>query len=157
QDDQEAVPQRGINDPIEHGALPSTGSFGKRTGSPTGPLFLALRSALAKAALQEFRPEHVASLGGHHLPADHASHAFGRSLALRPRPDLPDVEDLGGALLQEVLVAHEDNVAVPVPLDRLVRNNHGVLLLPEYDPAGAERVGAKPAIGIGQLRPNLHG
>src|SRR5262245_31932224 len=119
-----------------------------QTSGPTGPLVPA-PSAGAEVVFQELRTNVGAILGGD----DFALHQADDDLRVRRRlhagADGANVEHLGRARREEILVSNKDDVAVAVPVDRLVGHQDRLLLFTQNDLALAERVGEQRPVRIG--------
>src|SRR5262249_18465717 len=111
----------------------------------------------AEVAFQEFRPEDGTALGGDDLASQDADDDLGVFLALGTGADLAELEELGGAISEKVLVADKDDLAVAVGVDRVVGNNQRVLLFAKHNPTGAKHIGTKPAVAVVHVGPDLNG
>src|SRR5262249_45179591 len=123
--------------------------------SPTGLLFLAVRSAFAQVVLEQFPAQRAAALGGDDFAGEHAGDDLCVFIIPRTGADLAHVKNFRRSFAEKIPIAHEHDVTIPFPLDGVVRNDNGVLLLPEDDPAGTEGMGPQPAIAIVQVSANL--
>src|SRR6516164_285434 len=126
--------------------------------SPTGLLFLAVRSPLAEIVLQQFRAERPSSFGRDQFSRQESGDDFGILSVLGADAHLSYVEDLGSrAFLQEVLVPNEYDEAVAFIVHCFVGDDDGILFFAKDDLALAKGIGPQRTGPIVDIRPNLHG
>src|SRR5262245_59945288 len=135
----------------------STGNPFREARRPHGPSVVAVRSPRAEVVLEQLRPQHAAALGHHHLAGQQAGNDLGVAAVDGAGPHRARVEQLGRALGEVALVAHEDDAAVALPLHRLAGHDDGLFLLPKDDAPRAEGVVAQPPRRVGQVGAHADG